>query len=89
MPLQITYSQGGRQELIRTGVYSRKLIVYDPRIKKRWTRKITKEKSTGELKLGDKVIYRYDIKINGKGFDIYDHNDELINDYEMTFVMVD
>jgi hypothetical protein len=35
MPLQITYSQGGRQELIKTGVYSRKLIVYDPSIKKK------------------------------------------------------
>ena len=80
MALQITYSQGGKFEFRRTGTYPRKILVYDHVLNKRWQRKITEEKNTGELKIGDKIIYKYHVDIDSEEVNICDHNGNLIND---------
>ena len=80
MSLQITYSQGGKFEFRRTGTYPRKILVYDHVLNKRWQRKITEEKHTGELKIGDKIIYKYHVDIDSEEVNIYHHNGNLTND---------
>lgn len=80
MSLQITYSQGGKFEFRRTGTYPRKILVYDHVLNKRWQRKITEEKNTGELKIGDKIIYKYHVDIDSEEVNIYHHNGNLTND---------
>lgn len=89
MALQITYSQGGKFEFRRTGTYPRKILVYDHVLNKRWQRKITEEKNTGELKIGDKIIYKYHVDIDSEEVNIYDHNGNLINDCLIIFEMRD
>ena len=56
MALQLTYCQGGMDEFERTGIYPRKIVVYDHVLNKRWQRKITEEKNSGELKMGNKRV---------------------------------
>ncbi len=80
MALQLTYCQGGMDEFERTGTYLRKILVYDPVLNKRWQRKITEEKNSGELKIGDKIIYKYHVNIDLDEVNIYHHNGNLIND---------
>ena len=80
MALQITYSQGGKFEFRRTGTYPRKILVYDHVLNKRWQRKITEEKNTGELKIGDKIIYKYHVDIDSEEVSIFYPNGNLIND---------
>ena len=80
MALQLTYCQGGMEEFERTGTYPRKILVYDPVLNKRWQRKIAEEKNSGELKMGNKIIYKYYVNINLDEVNIYDHNGNLIND---------
>ena len=89
MALQITYSQGGKFEFRRTGTYPRKILVYDHVLNKRWQRKITEEKNTGELKIGDKIIYKYHVDIDSEEVNIYHHNGNLINDYLIIIEMRD
>ena len=89
MSLQITYSQGGKFEFRRTGTYPRKILVYDHVLNKRWQRKITEEKNTGELKIGDKIIYKYHVDIDSEEVNIYHHNGNLINDYLIIIEMRD
>ena len=89
MALQITYSQGGKFEFRRTGTYPRKILVYDHVLKKRWQRKISEEKNTGEFKIGDKIIYKYHVDIDSEEVNIYHHNGNLINDCLIIFEMRD
>ena len=89
MSLQITYSQGGKFEFRRTGTYPRKILVYDHVLNKRWQRKITEGKNTGELKIGDKIIYKYHVDIDSEEVNINDHNGNLINDCLIIFEMRD
>ena len=79
MALQLTYCQGGMDEFERTGTYPRKILVYDPVLNKRWQRKITEEKCSGELKIGDKIIYKYHIDTDSDEVSIFYPNGKLIN----------
>lgn len=80
MAIQLTYCQGGMDEFERTGIYPRKILVYDPVLNKKWQRKITEEKNSGELKIGDKIIYKYHVDIDSDEVNIFHHNGNLIND---------
>jgi hypothetical protein len=80
MAIQLTYCQGGMDEFERTGIYPRKILVHDPVLNKKWQRKITEEKNSGELKIGDKIIYKYHVDIDSDEVNIYHHNGNLIND---------
>ena len=80
MALQLTYCQGGMDEFERTGIYPRKILVYDQVLNKRWQRKITEEKNSGELKIGDKIIYKYHVDKDSDEVSIFYPNGNLIND---------
>ena len=80
MALQLTYCQGGMDEFKRTGTYPRKILVYDQFLNKRWQRKITEKKNLGELKIGNRIIYKYHLNIDSDEVNIYHHNGNLIND---------
>jgi hypothetical protein len=79
MSLQITYRQGGMDEFKRTGIYPIKLLVYDPNFKKRWWRKISDEKNSGELKIENEIIYKYHVDIDSNEISIFHHNGALID----------
>lgn len=89
MALQLTYCQGGMDEFERTGTYPRKILVYDQALNKRWQRKITEEKNSGELKMGNKIIYKYHVNIDSDAVNIYNHNGNLINDCLIIIQMCD
>jgi hypothetical protein len=89
MSLQITYCKGGMDEFQRTGLYPRKIVVYDQVLNKRWQRKITEEKNSGELKIGNKIIYKYYVNIDLDELSIFHHNGNLINDCLITTEMRD
>ena len=76
-------------EFQRTGMYPRKIVVYDQVLNKRWQRKITEEKNSGELKIGNKIIYKYHVDIDTDKGNIYHHNGNLINDYLIKIEMRD
>ena len=80
MALQLTYCQGGMDEFEKTGNYPRKILVYDPVLNKRWQRKITEEKNSGELKMGNKIIYKYHVDIDLNEVSIFHYNGNLIED---------
>jgi hypothetical protein len=80
MSLQITYRQGGMVRFVRTGADPRKILVHDPVLNKRWQRKITEEKYSGELKKGNKVIYKYSVDIDLDRVSIFHQNGTLIDD---------
>lgn len=80
MALELTYYQGGMDEFERTGTYPRKILVYDQVLNKRWQRKITEEKNSGELKMANKIIYKYHVDTDSDEVNIYHHNGNLIND---------
>jgi len=89
MPLQLTYCQGGMDEFERTGTYPRKILVYDQVLNKRWQRKITKQKNSGELKIGNEIIYKYHVDIDSYEVRIFHHNGKLISDCLMAIEMRD
>jgi hypothetical protein len=89
MALQLTYCQGGMDEFERTGTYPRKILVYDQVLNKRWQRKITEEKNSGELKMGNKIIYKYHVNIDSDEVNIYNHIGNLINDCLIRIQMCD
>lgn len=89
MRLKVTYRQGGMYEFARTGEYPRKLLVYDPTLNKRWWRKISEEKNAGELKIGDKTIFRFHVDIDLQEVKIFNNNGTLIDDYEVIFELSD
>lgn len=89
MNLQITYCQGGMDEFERTGTYPRKIFVYDQLLNKRWRRKITEEKNSGELKIGNRIIYKYSVNIDLDEVSIFSHNGTLIEDYSIILEMRD
>ena len=80
MALQLTYCLGGMDEFERTRIYPRKILVYDQVLNKRWQRKITEEKNSGELKIGDKIIYKYHVDIDLNEVSIFHHNGKRIED---------
>ena len=67
------------------------LIIYfiSNKVNKKWQRKITEEKNSGELKIGDKIIYKYHVDIDSDEVNIYHHNGNLINDYLIKIEMRD
>ena len=89
MALQIKYRQGGMVEFEKTGIYPRKLLVYDPNLNKRWSRKISEVKNSGELKVGNKIIYKYFINIDLDEVKIFDDNGTLLDDCLVTTEMWD
>lgn len=89
MAIQLTYYQGGMDVFERTGTYPRKIIVYDPVLNKRWQRKITEEKNSGELKIGNKILYKYHVNLDLDEVSIYQHNGNLLNDYLVKIEMRD
>ena len=89
MSLQITYRQGGMDEFERTGTYPRKLLVYDPNLNKRWWRKISEQKDSGELKMGNKIIYKYYVNIYLDEVSIFHYNGSLIDNYLIKIEMRD
>ncbi len=89
MALQLTYCQGGMDEFERTGTYPRKILVHDQVLNKRWQRKITEQKNSGELKIGNKIIYKYHVNIDLNEVSIFHHNGKLISDCLMAIEMRD
>jgi hypothetical protein len=89
MSLQLTYCIGGMEEFQKTGTYPRKILVYDQVLNKRWQRKITEEKNSGELKIGNNIIYKYHVNINLHEIRIFDHNGNLINDCLINMILSD
>jgi hypothetical protein len=83
MNLQITYYQGGMNEFERIGTYPRKIFVYDQILNKRWWRNITEEKNSGELKLRNRIIYKYTINLDLDEVSIFSHEGTLIKDYSI------
>lgn len=82
MAIQVTYYQGGMDEFERIGTYPRKILVFDPVLNKRWQRKITEEKNSGELKIGNKILYKYHVNLDLDldEVSIYQLNGNLLND---------
>ncbi len=76
-------------EYQRTGTYPRKILVYDQVLNKRWRRKITEEKNSGELKIGNNTIYKYHVNIKLHEIRILDHNGNLINDCLINMILSD
>lgn len=76
-------------EFERTGTYPRKIFVYDQILNKRWWRKITEEKNSGELKIGNRIIYKYSVNIDLDEVSIFSHNGTLIEDYSIILEMRD
>ncbi len=89
MSLQLTYCLGGMDECQRTGTYPRKILVYDQVLNKRWRRKITEEKNSGELKIENNIIYKYHVNIKLHYIRIFDHNGNLINDCLINMILSD
>ena len=89
MAFQIKYRQGGMLEFEKTGIYPRKLYVYDPNLNKRWSRKISEDKNSGELKIGNKIIYQYFVDIDLNEVRIFDDNGTSLEDCLITFEMWD
>lgn len=80
MSLKITYSQGGMQEFEKTDICPRHLLVYDTVLKKKWSRKISDKKYSGVLKLDNNIIYTYNVNLDHNEINIYDKNDNMIED---------
>jgi hypothetical protein len=80
MSLQITYCHGGMEEFERTGTYPRKILVFDQNLGKRWWRKISEEKNSGELKIGNRIIYKYSVNVDLEEISIFDQNGDLVKD---------
>jgi hypothetical protein len=89
MSLQITYCLGGMDEFERTGIYPRKLFVFDQNLSKRWWRKISEEKNSGELKLGNRIIYKYSVSVDLEEISIFDQNGALVEDCLIIIAMRD
>lgn len=89
MSLQITYRQGGMVEFKKTGTYPRKLLVYDPNLNNRWSRKISEVKNSGELKIGNKIMYQYFVDIDLNEVRIFDDNGTSLEDCLITLEMWD
>lgn len=89
MSLQITYCKGGMEEFERTGTYSRKILFFDQNLSKRWWRKISEEKNSGELKLGNRIIYKYSVSVDLEEISIFDQNGALVEDCLIIIAMRD
>ena len=77
-PIEVEYRQGGMREFQETGVYPIKLLVRDPNLNKRWQRKITEEKNSGEFKIGQEVIYTYHVNLDKSEVRIFDNKGKLV-----------
>ncbi len=89
MGLNVIYNQGGMNEYARTGVYPRSLEVYDVSLNKRWRRKITEEKNSGDLKIGKHLIYKYNVNIEEDIVTISDLNNDPIENCLILIVLND
>jgi hypothetical protein len=89
MMLQLTYCKGGMVEFESTGTYPRKILVYDHVLIKRWWRKITEERHSGELKMGKTIKYRYHVNIALVEVSIFHHNGTLVEDCLIMYEMRD
>ncbi len=68
------------EEFERTGTYPRKILVFDQNLGKRWWRKISEEKNSGELKIGNRIIYKYSVNVDLEEISIFDQNGDLVKD---------
>ena len=89
MMLQLTSCKGGMVEFERTGTYPRKILVYDQVLNKRWWRKITEERQSGDLKIGNNRLYKYHVNIALDEVSIFHHNGALVEDCIILFQMRD
>jgi hypothetical protein len=89
MPLHITYIQGGMMEFQKTGIYPRRLTIFDGDCNRTWRRKITAENCEGKLKIGKTIIYSYCIDLDDDMIFIFDANGKQIMDFTLEHIMCD